>query len=89
MTAIRKTLIGTVLSDKMEKTIVVDVSRRVRHPLFHKYYQKRKKYKAHDEKNECKVGDRVLLLEAPPISREKRWVVQQILHRAMGGVDPL
>ncbi|MBI4495395.1 MAG: 30S ribosomal protein S17 [Deltaproteobacteria bacterium] len=77
----RKTLEGTVVSDRMDKTVVVQVSRLVKHPLYQKYIQKRARYKAHDEKNECRPGDRVLLRETRPLSREKRWRVQEILER--------
>ncbi|MCX8117928.1 MAG: 30S ribosomal protein S17 [Desulfobacterota bacterium] len=78
----RKTLTGVVSSDKMDKTVVVMVNRLVLHPVYKKYVRKRKKVKAHDEKNECKVGDRVLLIETRPLSREKRWRVKEILERA-------
>lgn len=70
-----------MLKNKMDKTAVVVVTRRVRDSLFEKYYTKRKKFKAHDEKNECGVGDRVLICESRPLSREKRWVVKQILEK--------
>jgi small subunit ribosomal protein S17 len=78
----RKTLTGLVISDKMDKTVVVMVNRLVLHPIYKKYVRKRKKVKAHDEKNECRVGDKVLLIETRPLSREKRWRVKQILERA-------
>ncbi len=78
----RKTLIGVVSSDKMDKTVVVMVNRLVLHPVYKKYVRKRKKVKAHDEKNECRVGDKVLLIETRPLSREKRWRVKEILARA-------
>ncbi len=78
----RKTLTGLVISDKMDKTVVVMVDRLVLHPIYKKYVRKRKKVKAHDEKNECRVGDKVLLIETRPLSREKRWQVKQILERA-------
>lgn len=83
MAGTKKTQTGKVISNKMDKTAVVEVSRRVQHPFFHKYHVKRKKYKVHDEKNECGVGDRVLMRECPPVSREKRWVVVQILEKAV------
>lgn len=79
----KKTLIGLVASDKMAKTIVVEVTRRVRHPLYHKYVQSRQRYKAHDENNDAKVGDRVLIEECRPLSRDKRWRVKSILERAL------
>ena len=78
----RKTLTGVVSSDKMDKTVVVMVNRRVLHPVYKKYIRKRKKMKAHDEKNECRMGDKVLLMEARPLSKEKRWRVKEILERA-------
>ena len=79
----KKTLIGLVASDKMAKTIVVEVTRRVRHPIYHKYVQSRQRYKAHDENNDAKVGDRVLIEECRPLSRDKRWRVREILERAI------
>ena len=78
----RKTLTGVVASDKMDKTIVVMVNRLVRHPVYKKYIRKRTKVKAHDEKNECHVGDKVLLTETRPLSKEKRWRVKEVLERA-------
>lgn len=79
----KKTLIGLVASDKMTKTVVVEVTRRMRHPVYHKYVQSRMRYKAHDENNDAKVGDRVLIEECRPLSRDKRWRVKQILERAL------
>jgi len=78
----RKVVIGTVVSDKMQKTIVVKVDRRVRHGLYKKYVLRSRHFKAHDEKNEAKVGDRVALLESRPLSKDKRWVLQAIVRRA-------
>jgi small subunit ribosomal protein S17 len=78
----RKTLTGVVWSDKMEKTVIVMVNRLVLHPGYKKYIRKRKKVKAHDEKNECRIGDKVLLIETRPLSKEKRWRVKKILARA-------
>jgi small subunit ribosomal protein S17 len=78
----RKTLTGVVWSDKMEKTVIVMVNRLVLHPVYKKYIRKRKKVKAHDEKNECRIGDKVLLIETRPLSKEKRWRVKEILARA-------
>jgi len=77
----RKTMVGTVVSDRMEKTVVVVVERLVKHPLYEKYIRKRSRFKAHDENNACHVGDRVLIMETRPLSREKRWRVQEILER--------
>jgi len=79
----KKTLIGLVASDKMSKTVVVEVTRRMIHPVYHKYVQSRQRYKAHDENNDAKVGDRVLIEECRPLSRDKRWRVKQILERAL------
>ena len=78
----RKEFIGTVVSDKMDKTVVVMVERLVQHPLYGKYIKRRKKYMAHDEKNECRIGDKVLIVETRPLSKRKRWVVKQILEKA-------
>jgi small subunit ribosomal protein S17 len=77
----RKQFIGTVVSDKMDKTVVVMVETLVKHPLYGKYIKKRKKYMAHDENNECRVGDKVLIEETRPLSRRKRWRVKQILEK--------
>ena len=78
----RKTLTGVVWSDKMEKTVIVMVNRLVLHPVYKKYIRKKKKVKAHDEKNECRIGDKVLLIETRPLSKGKRWRVKEILARA-------
>jgi small subunit ribosomal protein S17 len=79
---IRKTRIGMVVSDKMDKTVVVEVKRLVAHPLYHKIIRRRVKIKAHDPQNHCNIGDKVLLEETRPISRDKRWRVKQILEKA-------
>lgn len=79
---IPKTMVGTVVSDRMDKTVVVLVQRLVKHPLYQKYTRRRARYKAHDERNECQVGDRVLLIEIRPLSKEKRWRVKEILEKA-------
>ena len=79
---IRKTRVGMVVSDKMDKTVVVEIRTRVRHPLYGKIMNRTTKLKAHDEKNECGVGDRVLVMETRPLSREKRWRVVEILEKA-------
>ena len=73
---------GIVTSDKMDKTAVVEVERLVMDPLYGKYLKRRSRFMAHDEKNECKVGDRVRIQESRPLSRHKRWVVKEILERA-------
>ncbi len=79
---IQKTMVGTVVSDRMDKTRVVVVQRLIRHPLYQKYIRQRTRYKVHDEKNACRTGDRVLVIESRPLSREKRWRVKEILERA-------
>lgn len=80
-----KRFVGSVVSDKMEKTVVVRVERLVRHPLYGKVLRRAKKYKAHDAENACRVGDVVRIVESRPLSREKRWVVEEILERAEAG----
>lgn len=79
---LRKTQVGVVTSDKMDKTVVVTVKDRVKHPLYKKIVNRTTKIKAHDENNECHVGDRVLLMETRPISKDKRWRVAEILQKA-------
>jgi len=74
------------MSDKMDKTVVVKVERLARHPRYGKVLRRVKKYKAHDEGNVCRVGDEVRIVESRPLSREKRWVVEEILKRAEAGV---
>ena len=78
----RKTREGYVVSDKMDKTVVVAVEDRVKHPKYGKVLRRTKKYKAHDEQNACGVGDRVLLMETRPVSATKRWRVAEILEKA-------
>ena len=78
----RKTAQGYVVSDKMDKTVVVEVEDRVKHALYGKVMRRTNKLKAHDEANECGVGDRVLLMETRPLSATKRWRVVEILERA-------
>jgi len=78
----RKVREGVVVSDKMDKTVVVEVERLVRHPLLGKVLRRTSRFKAHDEHNECREGDRVLIMETRPLSKEKRWRVVQILERA-------
>jgi small subunit ribosomal protein S17 len=75
---------GVVLSNRMQKTVVVSVERTVRHPWkYLKYLKRRTKVKAHDEKSECRVGDRVLIVETRPLSRDKRWRVSRVLERSV------
>jgi len=78
----RKVMVGRVVSNKMDKTAVVSVETLKRHPLYRKVIRTRKKFKAHDEQNQCQVGDLVRIVESRPLSREKRWVVTDILERA-------
>lgn len=78
----RKVRTGLVVSSKMEKSIVVRVTRRVKHPLYNKYYFKSKKYMAHDEGNECGEGDKVRISETRPISARKRWTLEAIVEKA-------
>jgi small subunit ribosomal protein S17 len=77
----RRRIIGVVTSNKMQKTVVVSVARRVKDPKFHKYVTKRVKYKALDEKNEFKIGDRVEIVETRPLSKDKRWRVSRLVER--------
>lgn len=77
----RKKMIGVVVSDKMDKTVVVEVEKFIEHPKYKKYMKVKKRYKAHDEYEKCEVGDRVLLMEVRPISKEKRWIVKSILGK--------
>ena len=79
---LRKTRVGIVTSDKMDKTVVVSVRDKVRHPLYNKIVNHTIKLKAHDENNECGIGDRVLLMETRPLSKDKRWRVAQIIEKA-------
>mgnify|MGYP000884176912 FL=1 len=76
-----KTLTGVVVSDKMDKTVVVQVERLVKHPVYKKYVRRRNRFTAHDEQNECRVGDTVLIRQSRPLSRTKRWRVSKILER--------
>lgn len=78
----RKVRIGKVVSDKMDKTIVVATEKLVAHPLYNKQIKMTKKYKAHDEENQCKVGDTVKIMETRPLSKEKCWRLVEILERA-------
>ncbi|HUN55952.1 MAG TPA: 30S ribosomal protein S17 [Smithella sp.] len=78
----KRTIKGVVVSNKMDKTIVVRAERLVKHPVFHKYVRKHLKYKAHDENNQSKLGDTVLIIESRPLSKEKRWRMLEILDKA-------
>jgi small subunit ribosomal protein S17 len=77
-----RVLQGVVYSDKMDKTVVVEVKHRVLHRTYKKYVSRRVRYKAHDERNECNTGDRVQIVESRPMSRDKRWRVQRVVERA-------
>ena len=78
----RKTRVGMVVSDKMMKTVVVSIERRVEHPVYGKMVRRTKKLKAHDEQNEAKTGDTVRIMETRPLSKDKRWRVVEIIERA-------
>ena len=78
----RRTLVGTVVSDQMDKTVVVRVERLVRDPRYHKFVRRRAKFMAHDEENACAVGDQVRIVEHRPLSKRKRWKVQATIARA-------
>jgi small subunit ribosomal protein S17 len=78
----RKVRVGIVVSNKMQKSIVVAIDRRVPHPLYKKYFHRTSTFMAHDEKNEARVGDKVQIMETRPLSRRKRWRLVQILERA-------
>lgn len=79
---LRKTRIGIVTSDKMDKTVVVTIQDRVKHPLYSKIVDRSVKYKAHDENNECGVGDKVQIMECRPMSKDKNWRVVEIIEKA-------
>ena len=79
---LRKERTGVIVSDRMEKTVVVTVERTVTHPKYKKILRRRSNVKAHDETNQCRIGDRVLIVECRPLSRDKRWRVSKILERA-------
>jgi small subunit ribosomal protein S17 len=78
----RRTIRGVVVSNKMDRTVVVSTERLVKHPKFHKYIRRLVTYKAHDENNGCNIGDTVMIVESRPLSKEKRWRVREILERA-------
>ena len=80
--SLRKTRVGLVTSDKMDKTIVVSVTDNVKHPLYNKIIKRTYKLKAHDENNECGVGDRVKVMETRPLSKDKRWRLVEIIEKA-------
>jgi small subunit ribosomal protein S17 len=78
----RKLRVGKVVSDKMEKTVVVVIERLVKHPVYKRYVRKRSRFKVHDEKNECKEGDTIRFMETRPLSKEKRWRFVEFVERA-------
>ena len=78
---LRKTKLGVVFSNKMDKTITVNVERKVKHPLYGKFVKKSTKFHAHDEKNECSIGDTVKIMETRPISKTKRWRVVEVVEK--------
>ena len=84
MRGMRRTMVGTVISDKMEKTVVVRVERLVQDPTYAKYVRRYSRFMAHDEENGCKVGDEVRIIEHRPLSKRKRWKVQATLSKATG-----
>ncbi len=79
---LRKTRIGIVVSNKMDKTITVAIERRVAHPIYKKYFKKTTKLMAHDEKRECSIGDKVKIMETRPLSKRKRWRLVEIVEKA-------
>jgi len=78
----RKTIVGIVTSNKMTKTVVVEVTRRIKHLTYEKIIKRSSKFKAHDENNDCNIGDKVLVMETRPLSKEKRWRVVRIIQKA-------
>ncbi|HEY7709972.1 MAG TPA: 30S ribosomal protein S17 [Candidatus Entotheonella sp.] len=80
----RKILLGEVVSDRMHKTITVKVERRIRHPIYERVVKRSKKYHAHDEHNQCQMGDQVRIVETRPLSKTKRWRVVEIVRRRAG-----
>lgn len=79
----KRTLQGFVYSDRMDKTVIVEVRRRVRDPQYKKFIERRSRYKAHDANNECKIGDQVEIIESRPLSKDKRWVVTKVMVKAV------
>ena len=78
----RQVLVGTVVSDKMDKTVSVEIERTIMHRLYRRYIKQRKKFAAHDESNDCRIGDRVAIVACRPLSKRKRWRVQAVVERA-------
>lgn len=84
----RKVLLGEVVSNRMQKTITVKVERRLRHPVYERVVKRSKKFHAHDERNECQIGDLVRIVETRPLSKTKRWRLLEIVQRRLGSVTP-
>ena len=80
--ALRKTRVGTVVSDKMDKTVVVAIRDNVKHPLYKKIIKRTVRFKVHDENNECRVGDKVVIMETRPLSKDKNWRLVEIIEKA-------
>ena len=78
----RRALVGVVTSDKMQKTVVVEVMRQIKHPMYKKYVRRAKRYQAHDETDDCGIGDTVEIIESRPMSKSKHWAVRRVLKRA-------
>jgi small subunit ribosomal protein S17 len=78
----KRQVVGVVVSNKMDKTVVVAVERTVKHVMYHKYIRRRTKFAAHDEQNSCQIGDKVMITESRPLSRSKRWRVSKIVEKA-------
>ena len=77
----KRKMIGIVVKDKMNKTIVVEAEKFLKHPKYHKFIKRKMKYKAHDETNACKIGDEVMIMEVRPVSKDKRWLVKEIIKK--------
>lgn len=80
---LKRQVVGTVVSDKMDKTVVVRVERLVKHPFYHKYIRRQNKYAAHDAQNACGIGDKVVITESRPLSKMKKWRVSKIVEKAV------
>ncbi|MBA4391302.1 MAG: 30S ribosomal protein S17 [Syntrophus sp. (in: bacteria)] len=77
----KRKMVGVVIKDKMDKTIVVEVEKFLKHPKYHKFIKNKVRYKAHDETNACKMGDEVMIIEVRPLSKDKRWLVKEIVKK--------
>lgn len=75
----RRKIVGVVVKDRMDKSVVIEVEKFMKHPRYHKYLKTKKRYKAHDEENACKIGDKVLVVETRPLSKDKRWLVKEVI----------